>query len=307
MNITTQEFLPWLIFNLFILFMLFLDLKVFNRKAHEIKMKEAIFWTIFWFALALVFNVGVYIFRGQEAAGIFFAGYLLERALSMDNLFVFLLIFNYFAVPSKYQHKVLFYGILGALIFRAMFIFAGIALIEKFHWLTYILGAFLVFTGFKLLKEEDRKVEPHKNPVIKILHKIFPVTSHFEGEALFVRKENRLWMTPLFVVLVFIELSDVVFAVDSIPAILAITKDPFIVYTSNVFAILGLRALYFALAGLMKLFHRLNVGLAIILAYVGVKMIIAPWVHVPVSWSLLVIVGVLALSILFSITHPQKE
>jgi tellurite resistance protein TerC len=289
------------LFNVFVIVMLFLDLKVFHRKSHTVNVKEALLWSAFWIILALLFNYGVYHFKGREAGLNFLAGYILEKSLSVDNLFVFLLIFSYFKVDDKYQHKVLFWGILGALIMRALFIACGVTLIHHFHPIIYVFGAFLVFTGFKLIFEKEKEVHPEKNPVLKLFKRLFPVTADYEGDKFCVRKNGRLMATPLLVVLVIIETTDVVFAVDSIPAILSITHDPFIVYTSNVFAILGLRALYFALAGLMKLFEYLHYGLGAILAFVGVKMLLADIYKVPIGIALGVIAGILALSILFSV------
>ncbi len=295
----------WIGFNALVLVLLVLDLGVFHRKAHAIRVKEALYLSAFWIALALAFNVGVYYFLGQDAALKFLTGYLLEKSLSVDNLFVFLLIFTYFRVPSTYQHKVLFWGILGALVMRAIFIFGGITLVSRFHWLFYLMGAFLIFTGIKLAFEKDKEVHPEKNPAIALVRKIFPVTSGFEGSKFFIRKEGKLWATPLFVILIVVETTDVIFAVDSVPAILAISLDPFIVYSSNVFAILGLRALYFALAGVMQMFHHLHYGLSMILVFVGVKMLIADWYKIPISIALGFIALVLTLSIVASILWPK--
>lgn len=262
----------WIGFNVFVLAMLALDLGVFHRKAHVVKIKEALIWSAVWIALALLFNVGVYYWRGPQTALEFLTGYLLEKSLSVDNVFVFLLIFSYFRVPALCQHKVLFWGILGALIMRTVFIAAGIRLIQQFHWVIYVFGAFLIFTGIKMALQKDKEIYPEKNPVIKLFRRLMPVTQdHDEESRFFVRKAGRLHATPLFVALLVVETTDVIFAVDSIPAILAITRDPFIVYTSNVFAILGLRALYFALAGIMPMFHYLHYGLSAILVFVGVK------------------------------------
>ena len=297
----------WVAFNIFVFGMLILDLAVFNRKAHEIKIKEALLWSAIWITLALVFNAGIYYYRGPETALRFFTGYILEKSLSVDNLFVFLLIFSYFHVPSKYQHKILFWGILGALVMRAIFIACGVALIHQFHWIIYVFGAVLIFTGFKLAFEKEKELHPEKNPILKIFRKMMPVTENFEDAKFFVRKENRWFATPLFIVLIVVETTDVIFAVDSIPAILAITTDPFIVYTSNVFAILGLRALYFALAGLMQLFHYLNYGLAVILIFIGAKMLISEYIKIPIGVALGVIASILIISIGASILWPKKE
>lgn len=286
--------------------MLFLDLKVFHAKAHEIRIKEALLWSVFWIALALLFNLGIYFTMGSDAGLKFFAGYLLEKALSFDNLFVFLLIFTYFKVPSLYQHKVLFWGILGALIMRALFIMGGIALIHAFHQIMYVFGAFLIFTGFKLLTQKEKGLEPDKNPVVRLFRRIMPVTEDYHQQKFFVKEKGRMHATPLFVVLLLIETTDVIFAVDSIPAILGVTTDPFLVYTSNIFAILGLRSLYFALAALMKIFKYLNYGLALILVFVGVKMLIAGFYDIPIGFSLGVIAGMLALSMMLSVLFPKK-
>ena len=295
------------LFCVFVFIMLFLDLKVFHRNSHSINVKEALLWSAFWIILALLFNFGVYHFKGHEDGLNFLAGYLLEKSLSVDNLFVFLLIFSYFKVDDKYQHKVLFWGILGALLMRALFIACGVTLMHHFHPIIYIFGAFLVFTGFKLIFEKEKEVHPEKNPVIKLFKRFFPVTHDYVDGKFVVKRDGRLMATPLLVVLVIIETTDIVFAIDSIPAILSITHDPFVVFTSNVFAILGLRALYFALAGLMKLFEYLHYGLGAILAFVGVKMLIADIYKVPIGVALGVIAGILALSILFSILKIRSK
>jgi len=297
----------WVGFNVFVLAMLALDLCVFHRKSHEIRFKEALIWTGVWIGLALIFNAGVYYWWGTQAGLEFLTGYLIEKSLSVDNVFVFLLIFTYFKVPAQYQHGVLFWGIIGALVFRAIFIALGITLLENFHWLIYVFGAFLVFTGIKLALEKDKEIHPERNPVLRIFRRIMPVTEHYEEGKFFVKKDNRTWATPLFVVLLVIETTDIIFAVDSIPAILAITKDPFIVYTSNVFAILGLRAPYFVLAGIMQLFHHLHYGLAAILCFVGAKMILADIYTISVVVSLGFIASSLALSIVASLIWPAKK
>jgi tellurite resistance protein TerC len=307
----------WMIavFVIFVVFLLILDLKVINRKAHVIKVKEALGWTAFWISLALAFNVGVYFFfgynegyeKGYEKAMEFLAAYLVEKSLSMDNLFVFLMLFTYFGVSPLYQHKVLFWGIIGALIMRAFFIFAGVALIQKFHWIIYVFGAFLIYTGIKLAIEKEKEIHPEKNPILKLFRRFVNVTPEFVGGKFFIRKDGRSWATPLFVVLIVIETTDVIFAVDSIPAVLAISHDPFIVYASNVMAILGLRALYFALAGLMHLFRFLNYGLAIILSFVGVKMLISDFYKMPIGLALGFIGIILAVSIILSVLIPKKD
>lgn len=293
--------LMWVGFNVFVLLMLLLDLGVFNRKAHEIKVKEAVLWTIFWIALSLIFNAGIYFYAGYHKALLFFTAYLVEKSLSMDNIFVFLMLFTYFKVNPMYQHKVLFWGVLGALIMRAIFIFAGIALIEKFDWILYVFGAFLIYTGYKMMKEKDKEIHPEKNPVLKLARTMLPVTSDYRNGYFFVKENGKRFVTPLFIVLLVIESTDVVFAVDSIPAVLAISHDPFIVYTSNVMAILGLRALYFALAAVMRLFRFLHYGLSVILIYVGCKMIAAQLgYHIPTEISLGIIAFVLTISIVTS-------
>ncbi len=297
--------LLWGGFNLFVLAMLALDLCVFHRKAHVIKVKEALILSAFWIALALVFNAGIYFVSGPQKALEFLTGYLIEKSLSVDNLFVFLLIFSYFKVPAMYQHKTLFWGILGAIVLRGIFIATGVTLIHKFHWIIYVFGAFLVYTGIKMAFEKDKEMHPEDNPVIKLFRRIMPVSDHFEGDKFFTRINGVLFATPLFLVLNVINITDVIFAMDSIPAILAITHDPFIVYASNIFAILGLRALYFAIAGVMRLFHHLHYGLSFILAFVGVKMLLADFYHIPVGAALGVIAGVLVLSVIASMIWPK--
>jgi len=297
----------WTGFLIFIMAMLLLDLMVFNRKSHTIRIKEAILWSIFWIVLALLFNAGIWYLEGHDLALQFLSGYLVEKSLSVDNLFVFLLIFSYFKVPSLYQHKVLFWGIFGALVFRAIFIFAGIALLEKFHWLMYILGAFLVVTGVKLIFEQEKEIHPEKNPMLNLVRRLVPVTSNYEGDRFFLKRAGKLMATPLFIVLVVVETTDIVFAVDSVPAVLAISRDPFIVFSSNAFAILGLRALFFALAGMMQAFHYLHYGLAAILAFIGVKMILSGWYKIPIAYALGFIALSLILSSLASVFWPKKE
>jgi tellurite resistance protein TerC len=296
----------WVIFTVFILAMLALDLGVFNRKTHVITMKEAMLWTAFWVSLALAFGAGVYFFYGHGKAMEFFAGYLIEYSLSIDNLFVFMLIFRFFNVPQAYEHKALFWGILMALVTRAVFIFAGVALITTFHWVMYIFGAFLVFTGVKMALNRQTEVHPEKNVAIRLLRFFIPVTRRFAGAKFFVVRRGVRYATPMLAVLLALETTDILFAIDSIPAVLAISKDPFIVYTSNVFAILGLRSLFFAISGLMKLFHLLHYGLAAILTFVGVKMLIEDFYHVPVGVSLLVIASLLAVAIVSSVIWPEK-
>ena len=304
----------WLAFNLFVLAMLALDLGVFHRKNHVVRLKEALAWTAAWVSLAGGFAL-LLLFFGQRMAASprpnhelsleFLTGYLIEESLSVDNLFVFLLVFRYFKVPKAEQHTVLFWGILGALVMRGVFIFAGIGLISRFYWLIYVFGGFLVYTGLKLFRGEDVEVKPERNPLVNVFRRIFPITPDYQGKSFFVRQDLRLYATPLAVVLLVIETSDVLFAVDSIPAVLAITREPFIVFTSNVFAILGLRSLYFALAGLMEVFHYLHYGLAVILTFIGLKMIASSYVQVPIGVALGVVVGVLAVSVMASIFFPR--
>jgi len=302
-----HEFLLWVVFNIFVIVLLVVDLKIFHRESHEVSIKEALLWTVFWIALALLFNVGIYFWAGTEPALEYLTGYLIEKSLSMDNLFVFLMIFSYFGVAPRYQHNVLFWGILGALIMRTLFIMAGITLITRFHWVIFVFGAFLVYTGIKLAFQQDEDIDPEKNPVLKLVRRFVPVTPNYIEQKFFVKQAGRWLATPLFVVLVVIETTDVIFALDSIPAILAITTDPFIVYSSNVFAILGLRALYFALAGIMRMFHYLHYGLSLILVFVGAKMLLSDFIHIRPLWALGVIGSILLISILASVLFAPPE
>jgi len=297
----------WVSFNVFVLAMLVLDLGVFHRKAHVVTVREALGWTVVWITLAMIFNLLIYYYFGKDKALEFFTGYLIEKSLSVDNIFVIIIIFAYFQVPQAYQHKVLFWGILGALVMRIIFILVGVELIHRFHWLIYVFGAFLVITGIRMLTSGEIKIDPDKNPLIRGFRKFFPVTDTFEGDQFFVLKDGKRWITPLFLVVVIIETTDLIFAVDSIPAILAISEDAFIVYTSNVFAIMGLRSLYFALAGIEKKFHYLKYALSAILIFVGVKMCIVDWIKVPVEISLILIAFVLMISVLLSFIFPKKE
>lgn len=297
----------WISFLAFVILMLALDLGVFHRKSHEIKLKEALIWTGVWISLALVFNYGVYVYMGKEKAVEFLTGYVIEKSLSIDNLFVFIMLFTYFKVDVKYQHKVLFWGILGALVMRAIFIFAGVALINKFHWIIYVFGALLIFTGIKMVFQKEEQINPERNPLVRLFKKFFPFTNEDQDGKFFVKKNGKRFATPLFVVLLIVEFTDLIFAVDSIPAILAITNDTFIIFTSNVFAILGLRALYFALAGITQYFHYLKYGLAAILVFVGVKMTIVDLYKIPIVTSLLVISGILVISVIVSVLFPKKE
>ena len=298
----------WIGFNVFVLVMLALDLGVFHRKAHVVSLKESLSWTVVWIALAMVFNLGVWHYSGSQRALEFFTGYLIEKSLSVDNVFVFALLFSYFAVPSVYQHKVLFWGILGALIMRAIMIALGAVLITKFAWIIYVFGGFLILTGIKMIVKREEEIHPERNPVVRWFKKLMPVTPDYRGDKFFVRENGVRMATPLFVVLLLVELSDVIFAVDSIPAIFAVTRDPFIVYTSNVFAILGLRSLYFALAGVMDKFHYLKIGLGVVLTFVGVKMILAhtAW-KIDTLVSLAVILIILATSVVLSLIRPRSS
>jgi len=297
----------WILFNVFILIMLGLDLGVFHRKTHDVKFKEALTWTFIWVFLALIFNVIIYFWQGRQQALEFLTGYLVEKALSVDNIFVFIMIFSYFQIPSKYQHKVLFWGITGALIMRVIFIFAGVALIEKFHFTIYFFGALLIYTGYKMFFHRNSKIEPDKNPVIRFSKRFIPVTPDLHGGNFFIKQDGKIFATPLFLVLLLIETTDLIFAVDSIPAILAITQDQFIVYTSNVFAILGLRSLYFALAGFVHRFWLLSYGLAVVLIFVGIKMMLVDLYKIPVEWSLLFIAAIISASIFFSLKFRNQK
>lgn len=297
----------WIIFNVFVGIMLTLDLGVFNRKSHTITVKEALTWTFVWVALALVFNLIIYYWIGKQQALEFFTGYLVEKALSIDNIFVFIMIFSYFQIPSAYQHKILFWGIIGALLMRFAFIFAGVALLEKFHFTIYIFGALLIYTGYKMFNHDSAKIEPEKNPVIRFVKRFMPVTPTLHGDKFLVKSDNKWHATPLLLVLILIETTDLIFAVDSIPAILAITQDQFIVYTSNVFAILGLRSLYFALAGIVHRFWLLSYGLAIVLLFVGAKMMLIDFYKVPIEWSLLFIATIISGSVFLSLKIKNKK
>ncbi|HSF39728.1 MAG TPA: TerC family protein [Thermoanaerobaculia bacterium] len=297
----------WAGFNLFILAMLALDLGVFHRKSHVVSIREATTWSLVWVALAMVFNAGLWYFRGSEPAIQFFTGYLIEKSLSVDNIFVIALLFSYFAVPPAYQHRVLFWGILGALVMRAAFIFAGAALLAKFHWIIYLFGAFLILTGLKMAIFRDAEIHPENNPLLKLVRRLIPVTNEYRKDHFFVREGGRLLATPLFLVLVLVESTDLVFAVDSIPAIFAVTNDPFLVYTSNVFAILGLRSLYFVLAGVMSKFVYLKLGLSGVLVFVGVKMTLIDLYKIPSPVSLGVIATILTASIVASLAKSRRE
>ena len=297
----------WLGFSLFILTMLSLDLGLFNRKAHTIKYKEAWIWSAVWVTLALIFGGLVFHYQGNARGFEFLTGYLIELSLSVDNLFVFLLIFSYFKVPAQFQHRVLFWGVMGALIMRLTMIFIGAALISRFHWIIYIFGAFLVYTGIKMFRHDEIDIHPDQNPVVRFVTRFLPIARHYEGEKFFTTINGKRTGTLLLLVLIVVEVTDLVFAVDSIPAIFAITKDTFIVYTSNVFAILGLRSMYFLLAGVVEKFRYLRTGLAIVLTFIGIKMLVtAVGFHIPIEFSLIFVAVVLVGSVVASLLIPPK-
>lgn len=298
---------PWVVFNTIVLGLLALDLGVFHRRAHAVRTREALIWSLVWIGASLGFNLLVWHWRGRDAALEFFTGYLIEKSLSVDNIFVFVLIFTYFRVPDRYQHRVLFWGILGALVMRAAMIGAGVALLSRFQWVEYLFGAFLVYTGVQMLRQGEPKVHPEGNRVVRLFRRLFPVTAEYEEHRFILRRAGRWMATPLLVVLILVETTDVVFALDSIPAIFGITRDPFIVYSSNIFAILGLRALYFLVAGVLPRFMYLNVGLAIVLAFVGVKMLIAHYYQIPIGLSLAVVFGVLTVAIMISVIVKRRR
>jgi len=306
----------WIGFNLFVLLMLALDLGVFHRHSHIVSTKEAALWSVVWIGLAMVFNVGIFFFwdvispdstyTNSEASLAFLTGYLIEKSLSVDNIFVFVLIFTFFAVPAAYQHRVLFWGIIGALLMRGALIAVGATLLKEFHWIIYLFGGFLIFTGIRMALHKTEEVHPENNPLIKLLRRIMPVTEDYEGENFFIRRAGTLMATPLFLVLLMVESTDLIFAVDSIPAIFAVTNDPFIVYTSNVFAILGLRSLYFLLANIMDRFQYLKLGLAFVLTFVGLKMVMVDFYKIPVGVSLGVIAAILAISVIASLWKARE-
>ncbi len=297
----------WIFFGILVSGMLALDLGVFHRKAHEVKFKEALIWSIVWILLALAFNVLVYFWHGTQSALEFLTAYLIEKSLSVDNIFVFLMIFEYFGVKAIYQHKVLFWGILGAIIMRAIFIFAGITLIKIFHPIIYVFGAFLIFTGIKMATQKEKEIHPERNPAIKLFRKFFRITPDYVDGKFFVREGKGLIATPLFVVLLFVESTDVMFAIDSVPAVIAISRDPFIVYTSNIFAILGLRALYFLIAGFVTLFRYFKYGLSVVLVFIGVKMMISDFYKIPTVIALMIVFAIITISILASIFVPEPK
>ncbi|GCE07587.1 membrane protein [Dictyobacter aurantiacus] len=298
---------PWIWFNLFVLVLLALDLGIFHRKSHAVSTKEALIWSAVWISLALAFNAGLYFVSGSEVALQFLTGYLIEKSLSVDNIFIFVLLFGYFSVPAAYQHRVLFWGIMGALVMRGILIAVGSVLIEQFHWIIYIFGAFLIFTGIRMGVQKDENVNPEHNPLVKFVRRFVPVSDDFVKDLFVVRREGTLMITPLLLVLLVIETSDLLFAVDSIPAIFSVTTDPFIVYTSNVFAILGLRSLYFVFANIIHKFHYLQAGLAVILCFVGLKMVVSGFYHVPTWLSLLFIALVLGVAIVASIMRARRR
>jgi tellurite resistance protein TerC len=297
----------WIGFTAFVLTMLAVDLGVFHRQAHKVSIKEALVWSVVWMTLALIFNAGVYHWFGATRGLEFLTGYLIEKALAVDNIFVFAVIFSYFAVPVAYQHRVLFWGILGALVLRAIFIVLGAALLQKFHWVIYLFGAFLILTGIKLLLQGDDEIHPERNPVFRLFKRMVRSVSEYHDGRFFVSKNGKRYATPLLLVLVSVEVTDVIFALDSIPAIFAVTSDPFIVYTSNIFAILGLRSLYFLLAGVMHKFEYLKIGLALVLAFVGAKMVLTDIYKIPIGVSLGVVAALIVGSVILSLLRPHKR
>ena len=297
----------WVVFIAFVLAMLALDLGVFNRVPHVVKAKEAAIWTAVWVSLALLFAGGLAIYASTQVALTFLTAYVIEQTLSIDNIFVFVLIFQYFAVPAQYQHRVLFWGILGALIMRGVFIAIGAVLLARFEWIIFFFGALLVFTGIRMAVKQDEEFDGEQNPVIRFVRRFLPVTTGYRDKHFFTRENGLLYATPLFLVLVLVEVTDLVFAVDSIPAIFGITRDPFIVFTSNIFAVMGLRSLFFLLASVVNKFHLLKYGLAVILTFVGTKMLLEHWVHIPIALSLAIVLGVLVLSVIASLVWTQAK
>ncbi len=297
----------WVVFNAGVLVLLALDLLVVHRKPRAIKFREAAAWSVFWVLLAAAFAVMVYFLGGGQKTLEFTTGYIIEESLSVDNLFVFLMIFRFFKVEDELQHKILFWGIIGALVTRGIFIVVGVSLLRRFEWIVYLFGAFLVYTGIRLFTQNEQEVHPEKTPVLKLVRRFVRVTDNYVNGKFFVRQGGELWATPLFFVLLVVESTDVLFATDSIPAVLAVTPDPFIVYTSNVFAILGLRSIYFALAGMMGVFHYLNEGLAVILAFIGAKMLLSHFFVIPTTWALGVVGGILTISVVASLVFPEKK
>lgn len=298
----------WIVFHIIVFGMLLFDLGVFNKNAHKISTKEATINVAIWMGVAFLFNIGIYYYNGEQKALEFFTGYIIEQSLSVDNIFVMIMIFKAFDIPDKYQHKILYMGILGAILMRGIMIFVGIAIVEKFHWVFYIFGALLIYSAVKMaIKKEDAQIDVEKNMFVKFVKNIYPFTKDHKGGKFFVRIGDIKHVTPLFLALIAIEFTDLIFAIDSIPAIFAITTDSFIVYTSNIFAILGLRSMYFALSNVVDIFHFLKYGLSIVLGYVGIKMIIIDIYHIPTLLSLIVIVGILAISILLSVIIPKGK
>jgi tellurite resistance protein TerC len=296
----------WVGFHILVFFMLGLDLGVFNKKDHDISVKESLLWTLVWVTLAMLFNAGIYYFIGHKEASEFLTGYILEKSLSVDNIFVMTIIFGHFKVATKYQHRVLFWGILGALVMRILFIMGGVSLIERFHFLMYIFGGFLIYTGIKMLFTGDEEMNPENDWIFKFAKKRFRMTKDFHNEKFFVKQDGIRHLTPLFLVLLIIESTDLIFALDSIPAILSVTRNTFIAYTSNVFAILGLRSLYFAFAGVVKIFKYLSYALSVVLVFIGLKMIGAEYYPIPTDVSLYIVVGVIGASMLASLIFSEK-
>ena len=295
------EIAMWLGFTLFVIVMLVVDLGVFHRSAHVVTLKESLVWCAVWIGLAVVFNLGIYYWRGPVKAMEFLTGYLIEEALSIDNLFVFIMIFGYFRVDRRYQHRVLFWGILGAIVMRAFFIVLGISLLHRFHWIIFIFGGILIITGIKMALQKEKEIHPERNPVLRLCHRWMPITKNYVGGQFFAKLDGKTMATPLFVVLILLETTDLAFALDSIPAVLAISHDPFIVYTSNIFAILGLRSIFFALSGIIQLFGYLQYGLSAILVFVGLKMVFSDLFKIPVGIALAVVAGILAVSVIASL------
>jgi tellurite resistance protein TerC len=300
----SQHLELWAAFWAIVIVLLGLDLAVFNRKSHAVSIKEAAVWSVVWIGLSMLFGAGIWLLLGQEQAMMYLTGYVIEKSLSVDNLFVFLIIFRYFQVEPRYQHRVLFWGVFGAIVLRTVMIVAGAALVARFQWLLYFFGGFLVYTGVKLALNKETEVDPERNLAVRLARRLFPVTETFHGEKFFVRQQGRRYATPMLIVLITVEFSDILFAVDSIPAIFGITQDAFIIMTSNIFAILGLRALYFLLAGVMDRFRYLGLGLAAVLTFIGVKMLIVPWVHIPTEVSLAVVFGILTVAVVASMLRP---
>jgi tellurite resistance protein TerC len=299
--------LQWGVFIVLVLAMLVLDLGVVHRKEHRVELREAVVWSVVWTVIALAFNAWIYFRFGPQPGLEFLTGYVIERSLSFDNIFVFVVIFGYFAVPAEHQHRILFWGILGALVSRGVFIGMGTALLTRFEWLIFVFGAFLIYTGINILRNKETEVQPERNPVLRLFQRFVPLTPRYHGKHFFIRENGRRLATPLMLVLVVVEATDVIFAVDSIPAVLGVTRDPFIVFTSNIFAILGLRALYFLLAGLMHKFQYLSYGLGLVLVFVGGKMLTDRWYEIPVQVSLGIVLGLLTVSVAASLLRPAPK